>query len=539
MIFKNVFLVSPLQRLLNFGEKHSFLSSFFLGFFLNFSLPPFGVWIVLPFSITPFLIILDFSQNFKKAFWIGFFYYFGYFVGGLYWITISLSVDWNRFFWLLPFSFFGIPLALSLLLAPTVYPLWFFRHNLNIKIFLFAIFIFMSELIRTYLFPQFPWNLLGYTLASSLWFLQSAAFFGIFGLSLFAFFLGALPYLFIKREIRLSSILISIFLTFVFLSGGIRLLKTPSQSTEVSVCLIQPNIPQTLKWIPSFRKTTYERLIELSHKALLSIHEKTSLVVIWPETAVPSFLEEEEALQTHLTSFLPTNAYLITGSGRRTLSFSFDEKRSFSSKKAWNSLFSLNSEGKILNTYDKVHLVPFGEYIPFRKVLQSLSISHFIDRTLDFSEGDGLHNIELPHIPPFSPLICYEIAFPHHILNSKLSRPEWILNITNDAWFGTSTGPYQHLQMAQVRACEECLPVIRVANTGVSAIIDPCGRFLDTLSLNQTGVLTGALPKPLRPSFYALYGNWSSLFLLLVFGLFLSAPPLHSFLSKKRMKNLL
>ncbi|MBS0185809.1 MAG: apolipoprotein N-acyltransferase [Proteobacteria bacterium] len=533
--------MSPLQKLLNFGEKHSLLTSFFLGLFLNLSLPPFGIWMVLPFSITPFLIIFDFSQDFKKAFWVGFFYYFGYFVGGLYWITIALSVDWSRFFWLLPFSFLGIPLALSLLLAPTVYPLWFFRHNLNVKIFLFAASIFISDLIRTYLFPQFPWNLLGYTLASSLWFLQSAAFFGIFGLSLLAFFLGALPYLFIKKETRLSGIFISIFLTFVFFSGGIRLLKIPSQSTEISLCLIQPNIPQTLKWIPSFRKTTYERLMTLSKNALLSIHENTPLLVIWPETAVPSFLEEEKELRTYLTSFLPSNAYLITGSGRRMFSsaFSFDDTTSFSSKKAWNSLFSLNSEGKILNTYDKVHLVPFGEYIPFRKVLQTLSVAHFIDRTLDFSEGDGLQNVELPHIPPFSPLICYEIAFPRHILNSKLSRSEWILNITNDAWFGRSTGPYQHLQMAQVRACEECLPVVRVANTGISAIIDPCGRFQETLPLNQAGMLTGVLPKPLLPSFYALYGNWSSFLLLLIFGLFLSAPSLYPYFSKKRKENLL
>ncbi|HQS84101.1 MAG: apolipoprotein N-acyltransferase [Alphaproteobacteria bacterium 16-39-46] len=541
MIFEKFYFFNQLRKLLNFGERHSFLSSFFLGFSLNFALSPFGIWMILPLSITPFLIILDSASNFKRLFWIGFFYYLGYFAGGLYWITIALSVDWSRFFWLFPFSFLGIPIALAFLSAPTVYALWIFKNHPNLKIFLFAGSIFIFDLMRTYIFPQFPWNLLGYTLASSPWFLQSTALFGVFGLGLFALFLGAFPYLLLKKTTRHSGIFVCIFLSITFFAGGVRLLKNPSQSTSLSLCLIQPNIPQTLKWVPSFRKTTLERLHTLSTLATSSSPKNFSLLVIWPETAVPLFLEEEEVLRRQLTSFLPPNALLITGGGRRTSSstFSFVNSTSPPQQKIWNSLFVLDPEGKILNIYDKVHLVPFGEYVPFRKALQALSVSHFIDRTLDFSEGEGLQNVYLPNYPPFSPLICYEIAFPHHVLNSNFSRPEWILNITNDAWFGTSTGPYQHLQMAQVRACEEGLPVVRVANTGISAIIDPCGRFLNLLPLNQTGTLRGLLPKSLPPSFYARYGNWSPLFLLLIFGTFMGISHLCTFLFKKKKEKLL
>ena len=290
MTFKISALFSGVRKLLGYGERHPFLGSFFLGLLLNLALPPFGLWIILPFSLTPFLMIFDSASTFKKSFWIGFFYYFGYFLGGLYWISIALSVDWSRFFWLFPFSCLGIPCALALMIAPTVYGLWVFRHNVPLKIFAFAGLTFIFELLRTYFFPQFPWNLLGYTIASSLWFLQSAALFGIFGLGLLAFFMGAFPYLLIKKTTRFSGIFICIFLISIFLGGGGRLLITPSQLTSISLRLVQPNIPQTLKWNPSFRTETLERLLTLSTS---SSQNTSPLLVIWPETAVPFFLKKK------------------------------------------------------------------------------------------------------------------------------------------------------------------------------------------------------------------------------------------------------
>lgn len=512
-----------LKKILDFLNRYPYISAFSLGFLLNFALPPFGFWVVLPLSLSPFLNLIETLSTFKRTLFGCFFYFFGYFFGGLYWIGIALSVDWSRFFWVLPFSCLGIPIALAGMVAPVLSLFWFFKKKKLLSIFLFIGLLFVSELIRTYIFPKFPWNLIGYTLASSSWFLQFSAFGGIFGLTLLSLFLGSLPYLLKKPETRFSGIILGLLLIGIFLAGGLRLWNTPAFLTDISLRLVQPNIPQTLKWNSKYRERILHTLLSLSN----SSSKQDPFVIIWPETAVSFFLDEESDLRKKIASTFQESSLIVIGSARRITSLS--EKLSFLkmppsllTKEAWNSLFIVGKKGEIYDYYDKVQLVPFGEYLPFRKLLGFLGLTQLINRTIDFSEGKGLKNISLPSIPSFSPLICYEIAFPHAVLNTTLPRPDWILNITNDAWFGISTGPYQHLQMAQVRACEEGLPVVRVANTGVSAIIDPCGRLLMSLPLNTLGFMDGNLPKALKPPFYALYGNWIPIFFFFSLGLLLT-----------------
>ncbi|MEE9300450.1 MAG: apolipoprotein N-acyltransferase, partial [Alphaproteobacteria bacterium] len=177
----------------------------------------------------------------------------------------------------------------------------------------------------------------------------------------------------------------------------------------------------------------------------------------------------------------------------------------------WNSLHVISSEGDILATYDKSHLVPFGEYVPFRNLLKFTKITEGLS---DFTAGAGPVTLELDGLPPFSPLICYETIFPGEVV-APARRPAWLVNVTNDAWFGTTSGPFQHFASARLRAVEEGLPLVRAANTGISAIVDPYGRVVARLGLNRTGVLDGPLPQALRaPPPYARWGDAPLAFLI-------------------------
>ena len=182
----------------------------------------------------------------------------------------------------------------------------------------------------------------------------------------------------------------------------------------------------------------------------------------------------------------------------------------------WNSLHGLDEAGVIVGTYDKHHLVPFGEYTPLRAVLGRLGLGKLVVGSQGFSAGPGPETLDLPGLPPFSPLICYEAIFPGRVV-AEGARPQWLLNVTNDAWFGTSSGPYQHFASARIRAVEEGLPLVRVANTGISAVVDSYGRLLGQLRLNQAGVLDSHLPRPAKSvTLYARYGDRMGLFLIVI-----------------------
>ena len=484
-----------------------------LGALLNLALPPIGFWMILPLSITPFLWTLDQQSRSKMAWWTSYAYFFGYFTVGLYWISISLSEDWAQFFWLLPFSLIGIPFILSLIMSPAFYLFWHFSGKTSTKLVGMISIFMMIELIRTYLLFQFSWNLLGYSLASSSCFLVSASLWGVFGLTILSLLFGACPYLFLKRHTRSQGLFISIILLIIYGWGSFQLKNHSPTFLPLSMRLVQPNISQSLKWSPTHAFYVLQKLLSLS---VNSPRSPSPTLVIWPESAIPFFLSEHKLHRERIVSSLPPQSLLVTGGLRRELSSSLVPIR------AWNSIFFLTLTGEIHTIYDKTHLVPFGEYIPFRNLFTLLPLKKLTHGSLDFSKGEGNKTYTLPLSKnalsfTLSPLICYEISFPHQV-TSHHQRPTWILNLTNDAWFGKSSGPYQHLQMAQVRAAEEALPVIRVANTGISAVIDPLGRILESLPLNQEGVLNSFLPKPLPPTLYSQYGNWISLLLLICMG---------------------
>jgi apolipoprotein N-acyltransferase len=264
---------------------------------------------------------------------------------------------------------------------------------------------------------------------------------------------------------------------------------------------VQPNVPQTEKWKPEFFQRNWRVLVDLTQQPGL----ESRTVVVWPEAAPPlALLEAPEALQV-MGMVLPDRTTLLSG----TIRIERDEKRRF-----FNSMAAISGTGQVLATYDKAHLVPFGEYLPLYWLLEPLGVTQITGAGQGYTEGSGIRTLAVPGLPSFSPLICYELIFPGEV-SAPGQRPEWLMTMTDDSWFGPWTGPYQHLGIAKVRAAEEGLAVVRAANTGVSAIIDPYGRITHSLGLDRTGVLDADLPRPLKRTLYSIWGDVIFLLMLL------------------------
>jgi apolipoprotein N-acyltransferase len=280
--------------------------------------------------------------------------------------------------------------------------------------------------------------------------------------------------------------------------------------------LVQPNIAQTEKWKPESRLAILGEFLRLSAEptpdAPHGLGPKS--IVVWPESALAIFLAREPYVLSAISRILPEGALLITGSvrGEPGPDSPPDRLQFF-----YNSLYAVNSDGRIIATYDKFHLVPFGEYLPFHRWLARIGLHKLTKLQGSFDTGPGPVTLTLPGVPPVSPLICYEIIFPGAVV-SPGERPDWIVNVTNDAWFGPSSGPYQHLSQARLRAVEQGLPVARAANTGISAVIDAYGRIVAEKALNTGGVVEAALPPPLAATPYARFGDWIFLVMLLAVG---------------------
>src|SRR3990167_3552456 len=272
-------------------------------------------------------------------------------------------------------------------------------------------------------------------------------------------------------------------------------IDTPS----LAIRLVQPNIPQTLKWSVAQKESNFKQLLTMT-----TLPSALPLkAVIWPETAIPFFLEQDKFRRLLIAEALPKDALLFTGALRRT-----------GPKEIRNSIIVLDKESQILSFCDKFHLVPFGEYIPFRETLDDLfgqgSIKKITVGAIDFKAGAGPESISLPtDFPTFSGLVCYEVIFPSAVINPSQKRPLWMLNVTNDAWYGKTSGPYQHFEMARMRAIEEGIPLVRSANSGISGVFDAYGRVMGSIPLGTRGVLDILLPPPTQKvTFYGRWGDW-------------------------------
>ncbi len=515
------------------------LIAFVAGALSVLAMAPFFLWPVL-FATFPALIwaldgvcfresdaeepLVSFRKRLLRAGIIGWAFGFGYFLASIYWIGYAFLVDAERYAVLMPFAVASLPAGLALFYAAAsvVAAAMWRRGYARLAAFAFA--FFCAEAARGYLLTGFPWNLFGEALAANEPHMQLAAYIGVYGLTLAALFIFPAPAALIAapgtRYGRLWAplILSAIALAGSYAFGSNRLRETAGEVEGVRVRIVQPNIPQREKWKPENQGWIFDRVLSLSRNGTGGADISAFTHVIWPESSVPfhfGFNRDIYISQARsiLAALIPPHTTLILGAERAEGILSVDSTYTFN--RVYNSLFVLGEGAKIHNIYDKTHLVPFGEYVPFGEVLAAAGLHAFSHRLSGFNSGEEQAPlISTPQAPDFLPLICYEIIFPGRIADLK-TRPGWLVNVTNDAWFGDSTGPHQHLHQARIRATEEGLPVMRSANTGISAVIDPFGRVLSKLDLGETGVIDHGLPKAIPVTFYEKYRLPLFIFLLL------------------------
>jgi apolipoprotein N-acyltransferase len=267
----------------------------------------------------------------------------------------------------------------------------------------------------------------------------------------------------------------------------------------VRLRLVQANVDQAEKWRPENSAEIFDDYLDLTKSAGLDRVD----IVIWPETAVPFLLDDAPDALLAIGAALPEGTSLLVGSAR--LVEERDAQGPLEAQRVYNSLLAVDHQGRIAGVYDKIHLVPFGEFLPFQDFLESLGFMQLTGVRGGFSAGAGSGLLSIAGAPPARALICYEIIFPDEIA-AQGARPGWLINVTNDAWFGSSAGPYQHFHQAQVRAVEQGLPVARAANTGISAVVDPYGRILAEIGLGAKGIIDIELPKVGPTTTYVQFG---------------------------------
>jgi len=464
------------------------------------ALPPLHLWVLLFPAFTGLFWLIESSRSRWACFLVGWWFGLGHFVSGLYWIANALLTKPEQFGWLAPIAVLGLSSMFAVYPGIAALLTRFSRLRGVGAVLIFAAAWAALEWVRSWAFTGFPWNLIGSTWAFSDSMIQTTALIGTYGLGLLTVAAATMPATLAAdgdgRKPAAVAVMCALAVLAVTWSGGalrLALAETPDAVDGVRLRLVQPNIDQKLKWKRALLDDHLKKQANMG--AQPAVQPPTH--IIWAETAAPLFLGEDDARRRMIGGLTPPGGLTITGTLRRT--------QPGLPYQVWNSLLALDHTGTPIATFDKTHLVPFGEYVPFRNLLNLAKVT---SGTVDFSRGSGIHTMRLPGLPPVSPLICYEVIFPGQVVD-PVDRPEWILNITNDAWYGRSSGPYQHLATARLRAVEEGLPLVRVANTGISAIIDPWGRVLARIGLGEQGVIDGPLPAPLatQPP-YARFGNW-------------------------------
>lgn len=468
------------------------------------AMPPFNAWPIL-FATFPILVwMIDGAGAGRfgrvgSAAWAGWCFGFGYFVAGIYWIGIAFLVDAENFAWLMPFAVLGLPAYLALFTALGAALASLVWTPGPARIVALAAAMTLAEWLRGHVLTGFPWNAFGYALTTPLALAQSASLIGIWGLTLIAVAVFASPAVLAddRAETRRRFLPLALslaVLTAMMTYGSLRLAGSPTAFVDgVRLRIMQPNLPQDTKFNYGAKNEVMARYLALSDLATgedrRGVRDVTHL--IWPESAFPFLLTREPDALKQIADLLPPGTVLITGAGRAE-----GTRAAGGRLKAYNSIYTIDADGSVLSVYDKVHLVPFGEYLPLQPLLERFGLRQLTKLPGGFSAGDRRRLMDIPGALAALPLICYEIVFPGQVVPAG-ERPDWMLNLTNDGWFGDSTGPYQHFQQARVRAIEEGLPLVRAANTGISAVVDPLGRVVKALPLGVEGVLDAALPRRL------------------------------------------
>ena len=507
----------PVQRLAGWTSalvgwrRHGFAA--LLGVLAAAALPPVDMTPLLAVAFSGLVWLAADLARRRDAFAVGWSFGFGFFLAGFYWIALALLVDIATYWWLLPLAIVALPVFFGIFsgLALLAYD-WIGARGVG-RACALGLCWTATEWLRGHILTGFPWNLVGYAWSGGFpgagTVLQTTAATGIYGLSLLTVIAAALPASLgdpafgaarrWRRFVPAGAALL--LLATLAAAGAVRLAgDSGAMVPGIRLRLVQPSIAQNLKWDAQERERNFQRLLALS--AAPASEPITD--VIWPEAAATFFLNREPARRAAIATVVPRGGLLLTGALRT-------EPAPERALHAWNSLVALDDSGAIRGNYDKFHLVPFGEYMPLRSLIPIPAIAN---DGVDFAAGPGPRTLDLPGLPPVGALICYEVIFPGEVTDPA-HRPAWLLNVTNDAWYGFSSGPFQHFAIARVRAIEEGLPLVRAANNGISGVFDAYGRVVKRLGLDDIGVVDSGLPVGLPAPLYARDGDWLLLVLML------------------------
>ena len=492
------------------------------------ALAPLNLWPILFVPMTVAVWLLDGAVaqtvwgRFRAALLVGWWWGFGFFLAGLWWLGAAFLVEADKFAWAMPLGVVALPAFLAVFPAlgfGLARLLWSPGAG---RILVLAAALTASEWLRGHVLTGFPWNVYGMMLAGPLWFAQAASVVGLYGLTLIAVAVGAAPATLATGEAGSSRwrapAAAAVALAALAGFGAWRVPAKPAPAVPgVKLRLMQPNLPQDAKFTPNNSEAILARYLALSDRATgpgtSGVQDVTHL--IWPESAFPFLLGRAPQALARIAALLPPDTTLVTGAARAGATLPGESRPPI-----FNSIQIVNDEGEITASYDKVHLVPFGEYLPplLERLIRGVGLSEFVSIPGGFTAGRRRTPLAIRGLPPAASLICYEVIFPGEAMPDG-PRPGFILNLTNDGWFGQTSGPHQHFAQARLRAIEEGLPLVRVANTGISAVTDGHGRVRGLLPLGEEGVLDASLPVALTATPYARFGD---LLILPLFAAFLA-----------------
>ena len=462
---------------------------------------PFHQFWVLWFSFAVLMVLLDRSVSGRQAFFTGFWFGYGQFIAGLYWITSAFLVDAAAFAWLIPLPLLGLPAVLAVFVALPCFLSWRLSSGPGIvRLLMFAACWTLGELARGYMFTGFPWNLMGYATGVHVAAMQPVAWVGIYTLSflvvLAAGGIGLLIPLTAGQNTRRRTVPALLFSfgipVLIVISGALRLQPAFTPDDAPVVRVVQANIPQAEKWAAEFVNGNFLEQVRMSDAPGNSVTGRPD-IVIWPETAATFYLSHDQQRLAQLQALagrLSPRGVVITGA------LHAEPVGNRARPDIYNAAYAVTGRTSIPPAiYAKQHLVPFGEYLPFRPVLSLIGLKAIAETRGDFSSGSNPQMLEFDGLPAARVLICYEAIFPEEVaLGDTTDRPRWLINLTNDAWFGALTGPYQHFDMARFRAVEQGAPMVRAAGTGISGLIDPYGRIVAYIGLEEKGTADFKLP---------------------------------------------
>ena len=499
----------------------------FSGALAALALPPVEASFVLLLSFPGLVWLLDGAlepgagrrlDRVRRGFAIGWMFGFGYFLAGLWWIGSAFLVEADRFAWLMPLAVLAMPVGLAIFTGLGTALAALFWSDRFRRILLLAASLTLADWLRGHVLTGFPWNSFGYGISGSQVLSQSASLVGLYGLSFLIIAIAATPAL--LADVRPLAVRLralggaALALGAVAVFGAVRLWQPAPPPVDLDIRIVQPSIAQTDKWRPELRDEIFQTLLDMSEAPLGGeARVGQQRLVVWPESAVPFLLTQEPGALFRIGKVLGSTSELVTGAVR--------SEPGAAGTSYYNSIYVLGSDGTVKGIYDKVRLVPFGEYVPFKPVLEALGITNLAGPLAGFEAGYQSRVLTTSESFSFLPMICYEVIFPGG-LGVDGADPSFLLNVTNDAWFGRTPGPYQHFAQARLRSIETGLPLIRAANTGISAIIDGRGTVVAQLGTFETGLIDGRLPQRLDNTLYGITGDMPVLIISIILVVFAS-----------------